>query len=476
MSSFLQKMTGKRAGTLAAAMVAGSLALPAVAEQVLFKNVNIFNGKDDKLISGRNVLVEDKLIKSISASAITVPAGATVIDGGGKTLMPGLIDGHAHLMINSNFGPVEIDEDPYDLGIKSVKVAEAFLMDGFTSVRDMGGPAFALKRQIDEGTIIGPRIYPSGAFISQTSGHGDFRDRFDMGWTPRAGSDMSNFEKMGISAVADGVPEVLKATRINLRHGATQIKVMAGGGGSSKYDPIDTTQFSKEETCAIVEAAADWGTYVGAHIFNDRAINRGLDCGMKSFEHAFFASTDTYKRIAKEGAYVVPQFWGLSPELQNNPLMPASKLPLVAQLAEAYKDVGRTMLDAGVTIVFNSDWVGDMEDAHRSRRFEIWNSTQFLGGGKKNRNGNFETLKTLTSNAGKLLAESGLRNPAPGPMGVIEEGATADILLVDGNPLEDIKVLNGGYTVWYDQPVPTENPIETIQVIMKEGVIYKNTL
>lgn len=461
--------------TLVATLIIGASTAQA-ASSTLIKNVNIFNGKDDKLISGQNVLVEDKLIKSISAAAIAAPAGATVIDGGGKTLMPGLIDGHAHLMINSNFGPIEVDEDPYDLGIKSVKVAEAFLMDGFTSVRDMGGPTFALKRQIDSGTIVGPRIYPSGAFISQTSGHGDFRDRFDMGWTPRAGSDISNFEKMGISAVADGVPEVLKATRINLRHGATQIKIMAGGGGSSKYDPIDTTQLSKEETCAIAEAAADWGTYVGAHIFNDRAINRGLDCGMKSFEHAFFASTDTYKRIAKEGAYVVPQFWGLSPELQNNPLMPASKLPLVAQLAEAYKDVGRTMLDAGVTIVFNSDWVGDMEDAHRSRRFEIWNSTQFLGGGKKNRNGNFETLKTLTSNAGQLLAESGLRNPAPGPLGVIEEGATADILLVDGNPLEDIKVLNGGYTVWYDQPVPTENPIETIQLIMKEGVIYKNTL
>ena len=314
--------------TLVATLIIGASTAEA-ASSTLIKNVNIFNGKDDKLISGQNVLVEDKLIKSISSAAIAAPAGATVIDGGGKTLMPGLIDGHAHLMINSNYGDIEVDEDPYDLGIKSVQVVEAFLMDGFTSVRDMGGPTFALKRQIEKGTIVGPRIYPAGAFLSQTSGHGDFRHRFDMGWTPSAGSDVSNWEKMGMGAVADGVPEVLKATRINLRHGATQIKIMAGGGGSSKYDPIDTTQYSVEETCAIVEAAKDWGTYVGAHIFTDRAINRALDCGIKSFEHGFFATFDTYKRVAKEGAYVVPQFWGLSPELQNNPLMPPAKLPLL---------------------------------------------------------------------------------------------------------------------------------------------------
>jgi imidazolonepropionase-like amidohydrolase len=146
-------------------------------------------------------------------------------------------------------------------------------MDGFTSVRKMGGPLFAVRRSIDSGLIIGPRLYPSGAFISQTSGHGDFRDRGDPGFSPNDAGDRSNIERYGIGTVADGVPEVLKATRLNLRNGATQIKIMAGGGGSSRFDPIDTTQYSEAEIKAVVGAAEDWGTYVAAHVFTDRAVN-----------------------------------------------------------------------------------------------------------------------------------------------------------------------------------------------------------
>jgi imidazolonepropionase-like amidohydrolase len=222
-----------------------------------------------------SVLVEGNLIKTISRSSIAAP-GATVIDGGGRTLMPGLIDGHAHVMINGDYGAIETNMDLTDLAYRVVTVAERFLMDGFTSVRDMGGPAFGLQRNIDAGLVIGPRIYPSGAFISQTSGHGDFRDRADAGFSAALEGDVSNFQRFGIGTVADGVPAVLAATRLNLRNGATQIKIMAGGGGSSRFDPIDTTQFSVEETCAIVEAVADWGTYVAAHVFTDRAVNRLL--------------------------------------------------------------------------------------------------------------------------------------------------------------------------------------------------------
>ncbi|MFS1980866.1 amidohydrolase family protein [Vibrio lentus] len=243
--------------------------------------------------------------------------------------MPGLIDGHAHVMINYNFGDIETNKDLTDISIHATQVAKRYLDDGFTTVRDMGGPAFGLAREIESGNVVGPRIYPSGAFISQTSGHGDFRDRSDPGFTPNSVGDISNFERMGIGAVADGVPEVLKATRLNLRNGATQIKIMAGGG-SSRFDPIDTTQYSVDETCAIVEAAKDWNTYVAAHTFNDRSVNRLLDCGVKTFEHGFFINDDTMKRIAKEGGYVVPQMWGLSPDLAKNPLMPAEKLPMVA--------------------------------------------------------------------------------------------------------------------------------------------------
>lgn len=173
--------------------------------QVLFTNVNIFDGKSDKLAEGMSVLVEGNLIKKVAKGKINAD-GAKVIDGGGHTLMPGLIDGHAHLMMNSDFGVIERDQDLTDLAFHGVVVAKRALMDGFTAVRDMGGPAFGLKRAIDSGLIVGPRLYPSGAFISQTSGHGDFRDRADAGLTYNIPGDLSNFERFGIGTVADGVP------------------------------------------------------------------------------------------------------------------------------------------------------------------------------------------------------------------------------------------------------------------------------
>jgi imidazolonepropionase-like amidohydrolase len=321
---------------------------------------------------------------------------------------------------------------------------------------------------LDQGRVVGPRLYPSGGFISQTSGHGDFRDRADPGFSFRDAGDLSNFERMGIGNVADGVPEVLKATRLNLRNGATQIKIMGGGGGSSRFDPIDTTQYSNAEICAIVEAAKDWGTYVGAHTFNDRAVGRLLDCGVKTFEHGFFISDQTMKRIAREGGYVVPQMWGLSPDLAKNPLMPADKLPMLAKLQEDFGDFGERLLKNNVKVVFASDYVGEFADAERARRYEIWWRTQAFGS-------NFEVLRQLTSTAGEMLAMSGPRNPyKEGPLGVIAEGAYADLLLVDGNPLQDIGVI-GGTEVWFDAE-PEFKLIPTIHLVMKGGRIYRNEI
>ncbi|MBO7913423.1 amidohydrolase family protein [Vibrio splendidus] len=443
-----------------------SFALSANAASTLFTNVDVFNGTENKLYEDHHVLVEDNLIKQISASPIEA-GEAVVIDGEGKTLMPGLIDGHAHVMINYNFGDIETNKDLTDISIHATQVAKRYLDDGFTTVRDMGGPAFGLTREIEAGNVVGPRIYPSGAFISQTSGHGDFRDRSDPGFTPNSVGDISNFERMGIGAVADGVPEVLKATRLNLRNGATQIKIMAGGGGSSRFDPIDTTQYSVDETCAIVEAAKDWNTYVAAHTFNDRSVNRLLDCGVKSFEHGFFINDETMKRIAKEGGYVVPQMWGLSPDLAKNPLMPAEKLPMVAQLQEEYGDYGKRLLENNVKVVFASDYVGADSDAERARRYEIYWRTQAFGS-------NFEVLKQMTSTAGEMLAMSGPRGTTQGKLGVIENGAVADILLIDGNPLEDMAVI-GATPEWFDAD-PEYKTIDTIKLVMKDGVVYRNEM
>lgn len=435
--------------------------------QTLIKNVNIFDGVNENLSMGMDVLVSGNLIEKIGHGLSGRP-DATVIEGGGRTLMPGLIDGHAHVMINAHFDTVEKNMDQFDLAYRSVRVAERFLMDGFTAVRDMGGPTFALRRNIDEGFIVGPRIYPSGGFISQTSGHGDFRDRADAGFSARLQGDSSNFEKFGIGNIADGVPDVLKAVRLNLRNGASQIKIMAGGGGSSRFDPIDTTQFSVEETCAAVEAAADWGTYVAAHVFTDRAVNRLLDCGVKTFEHSFFISEETMQRIAAEGSYVVPQMWGISPDLARNPLMPPHKIPEVKALGQQYADFGRNLLKNNVKVVFASDYVGVFADAERARRYELWWRTQTF-------DSTFEVLKQLTSVAGEMLELSGPRNPyRAGKQGVIEAGAYADLLLVDGNPVEDIALI-GGTTAWFDAD-PEYKLIPTIHLVMKDGVIYRNEL
>jgi imidazolonepropionase-like amidohydrolase len=435
--------------------------------QTLFTNVNVFDGRSAKLAVGQDVLVEGNLIMQVG-KGLKANAHATVIHGAGRTLMPGLIDGHAHLMINDDYGRIETDLELADLVYNSAIVAERYLMDGFTAVRDMGGPAFALQRAIDSGLILGPRLYPSGAFISQTSGHGDFRDRGDTSYSINDMGSLANFERFGLGTVADGVPQVLAATRLNLRLGATQIKIMAGGGGSSRFDPIDTTQYSVEETCAIVEAAADWGTYVAAHVFTDRAVKRLLDCGVKTFEHAFFISEKTMKKIAKAGGYVVPQMWGIAPGLAQNPLMPAAKIPMVLALGKEYKDFGRNLLKHKVKVVFQSDYVGEAANAERARRFEIWWRTQTF-------DSNFEVLKQMTSTAGEMLELSGPRNPyQAGKQGVIASGAYADLLLVDGNPLEDITVI-GGSEKWWDAD-PEWKPIETIRLIMKDGVIYTNTL
>ncbi len=450
------------------AVVMGAAPATATTTQVLFKNVSVFDGKNKKLAKGRNVLVVANKIAKISKRPIKAGPKAMVINGGGRTLMPGLIDGHAHVLINGDFGQIETNMDLTDLAYRATRVMKRFLMDGFTSVRDMGGPTFGLQRNIDSGIVLGPRLYPSGAFISQTSGHGDFRDRGDVGFSNLTHQDRSNFERFGFGNVADGVPAVLAATRLNLRNGATQIKIMAGGGGASRFDPIDTTQFSKEETCAVVETAKDWGTYVAAHVFTDRAMNRLMECGVKSFEHGFFMSESTMKKIAKKGIFVVPQMWGISPDLARNPLMSKDKIPLVRELRRKFKDFGRNLIKHKVKVVFASDYVGEFADAERARRYEIWWRTQTF-------DNNFEVLKQLTSTAGELLALSGPRNPyKAGKLGVIEEGAYADILVVDGNPLKDITVI-GGTTKWFDAD-PEWKPIQTLKVIMKDGKIYKNTL
>jgi imidazolonepropionase-like amidohydrolase len=415
-----------------------------------------------------DVVIIGEHIAKISKSPIKVKSQDVTIalDGGGRTLMPGLIDCHAHLMLNGPFGLIESDFTAGDVHTRAVYKAKRYLMDGFTTVRDVGGPAFGLKRSIDAGLVQGPRIYPSGAFISQTSGHGDFRARNDPNPMFSGCGDLSTFGRLGFGQIADGRAQVLAAVRQQLMQGASQVKIMGGGGGSSKYDPIDTAQYTLDETKAAVDAADDWNTYVCSHIFTDKAVNRALDAGVKTFEHAFFISEPTIKRIAEEGAFVVPQTWGISPELFNNPLVPKHKHPAIKKMHDQAKDFAPMLLKHKVKVGFATDAVGDLDDSWKARRYELYWHAELFGS-------NFECLKHATSTAGELLALSGPRNPYPGKLGVIEEGALADILIVDGNPLEDLSVL-GANSEWFSAPRPKQ--LDTIRLVMKDGVFFKCTL
>jgi imidazolonepropionase-like amidohydrolase len=420
--------------------------------QTLFTNVNIFNGTEDKLYENHSVLVEGNLIKAISTGEIETNGNATVIDGQGKTLMPGIIEAHGHLGLPIPPASIGTDEDWQYVALKSSVVAKEYLDHGWTTVRDAGGMVSGIKKAIDEGVIVGPRVYSSGMFISQTSGHGDFR-RF--GEPHPSTLTVKPFFFRYYGHLADGVPEVRRASREELRKGAVHLKLMAGGGIASTYDPLHTTQFSVEEIKAAVDAAADWGTYVMVHAYTDKAVARAVEAGVKVIEHGQLMTEDTAIEMAKKNVWLSTQVFYAITE------------PTAEQI-NAVGDVGynkwKSVSDGtaasiklakkhGIKIAFGTDLWGPA--------MAVGIANEFIA--RKEFFSNIEILKQATSINGELLRLTGKLNPYPqGPIGVIEKGAYADILVVDGNPLDEIEVLT--------------KPKENIKVIMKDGVVYKNTL
>jgi len=417
----------------------------------LFQNVRIFDGKSATLSAPSNVLVRGNTIERISASPITVESNAKlrVIAASGRVLMPGLIDAHWHAFMAATPQLVLMTADPSYLHLLAARQAQATLMRGFTTIRDLGGPVFGLKRAIDEGVMIGPRIYPSGAFISQTSGHGDFRFAFEV---PRTlGGPLSHSEVEGIAAIADSPDEVRLRAREQLRNGASQIKLMAGGGVASPYNPIESTQYTEPEIRAAVEAADNWGTYVTVHAYVPRAIRQAVAAGVKCIEHGHLIDEPTAKLLADKGIW-----WSLQPFTSDEDVLatlsPVSRkkaLEVFAgtdnayQLAKKYK----------VKTAFGTDVLFDAKIANRQgailAKLVRWYTPA-------------EALEMATADNGELMALSGFINPYPGKLGVVEEGALADLLLVDGDPLENIKLL--------------EDPDKNLLIIMKDGTIYKNML
>jgi imidazolonepropionase-like amidohydrolase len=417
-------------------------------ENILFENVQVFDGKSNSLTGPVNVWIEGNKIKSISSGPIPSNEGVTTIQGNGKTLMPGLIDVHVHMA----FGALSMREMMSPMlseGVIMEKVgggAERMLMRGFTSVRDAGGPIFPLKMGIDAGKANGPRIWPSGATISQTAGHGDFR-------TPEEKSRRffgvpSRAERFNATFIADGRDEVLTAVRENLRFGASQIKLMAGGGTSSAYDPVDVTQYTFDEMRAAVEAAEDWGTYVMVHAYTPRAVQRAIKAGVRCVEHGQMLDEKTLRLMKRKGVWLSTQnLVESTPDM--DPQRVEKRKPVIEGQAQLWPMAKKMKLKIawGTDFLFEPE-LNEQQNAY-ILRLQQWFS-------------NAEILKMVTHDNAELLQLSGLRSPYPGKLGVVEAGALADLILVDGDPLADLSLI--------------ANPADKFVVIMKDGKVYKNLL
>lgn len=413
----------------------------------LFQNVRVFDGKSARLSAPSSVLVRGNTIAQISTGAIAPDAGTRVIDGGGRVLMPGLIDNHWHAMFIRPTPDVMLSAPEGYLNFLAGAEATATLLRGFTTVRDVGGPAFSLKRAIDEGLVAGPRIYPSGAMITVTSGHGDFRTFVDL---PRAAGHLTHGEILGGMAIVDSPDEMRKRTREQLMQGATQIKITAGGGVSSPFSPIDVVTFTPAEVRAAVEAAQNWGTYVVAHAFTDEAIRQSIDAGVKCIEHGFLMSDDTARLIAEKGVWLSLQ--PLPEEMRTG--LPEGSVQR-AKAEEVWPGISRSY-ELAKKYNIKTAWGTDVlfSQALAQRQGAIlaslgrWYSPP-------------EALIMATSTNAELLRLSGKRNPYPLALGVIEQGAYADMLLVEGNPLENLNLV--------------ADPGNFV-IIMKDGNVYKDTL
>jgi imidazolonepropionase-like amidohydrolase len=413
------------------------------AESVLIENVRIFNGVDAELAAG-HVLVEDGVIAIVSKDAIDAPEGATVINGGNRVLSPGFIDLHVHLaghVPNEQFEAYTTLHNVY-----AVKVAKHYLDSGFTSIRDAGGTHPHFARAIDAGDIPGPRVFSSGAYISQTAGHGDWRSSIDANPT-LTGSNPYLYD--GTSVIVDGVDRHLAAARENLRFGATQIKIMGGGGVMSEFDPIHSLQPSPAEIRAVVQAASDFGTYVHAHAYTSEAIRRLVENGVRCIEHGLLIDDATAKFV-KENDVVIATQLVVYRELENLPGLSAANLEKLAIVLAGQENLISLIKKYDITTGFSTDLISGMYPLltrEFTERAMYWTPA--------------EVLQQATSESAKVIRMSGKLN-RHGNFGEIREGWLADLVLINGEPLDDISVLT--------------DPENNLALIMKGGDIVKSQL
>jgi len=417
---------------------------------VLITNATVWDGTSDAATPGLNVLIENNLIKQVSAAPIPVnrSANTTVIDAGGRTLMPGLIDMHTHLMFKYGV-PETRNMDASEQGATAYETMQLYMRMGYTTLRDVGGNSLGLSRSLVAGRIKGPRLYSSGGAISSISGHNDLGLQ-----TEDPYHDV--FGRRGDANIVTGPIEVREAVRRVLRAGGAQIKIMPGGGVASQFDPLEATTLMEDELRAAVEAAADFGTYVCAHAYNDISINRFLDAGGRCIEHGFLIEEDTIKRMKKLNAVMSLQAYAAY-EVFKDPESIAGFTPENVRKGLQVNEGADRMMR----------WIAEYEiDAFGGS--DLWPISQLPLIRqdlvvRKRWFSDVEILRQNTSNAGRWLAKSGTKNPyREGPLGVVEVGAYADLILVDGNPLDDVSVLAD-----YDN---------NIKVVMKDGEFFKNAL
>ncbi len=408
---------------------------------VLFKNVRVFDGVDPTLLKA-NVLVEGERIVKISSRAIAAPEGTIVIEGNNRVLSPGFIDLHAHLTFQAPKDATDLH--PWAVGAIAGKAAEHYLMSGFTSIRDAGGTHPDIARIIESGTIEGPRVFPSGAVITQTSGHGDFRGRADAHPT-LDGDGITHYLGSGSSVIADGVPQWLAAVRENLKNGATQVKIMGGGGVASDYDPIHTLQPSPEEIRAAVQAASDWDTYILAHSYTSEAVTRLVNNGVKVIEHGLLIDDATARLVADKDVVISTQvkIFRMGADL---PGMSDENRRKMLEVQAGQDNLIRLIKKYDIKTGFGTDFVFGMYNRiseEFTARAEYFTPAEIL------RQATSESAEVIRL-AGKLIRYDNF--------GEIREGWLADLVLIEGNPLEDISILE-------DQ--------DNLTVIMKAGRLVK---
>ena len=424
-------------------------------KQILFTNANVFDGLAENLIEGANVLVEGNVITQVSTDAIDAP-GASVIDATGKYLTPGLIDMHTHSMFYTPEGSNSY-QDEWDAPSGGAMAAQGLrddaLMKGITTVREIAGNSRGLARAAQRGLLVGPRIYTSGSVLSHTGGHGDWGDRNDL--------EVSDYgAQLQHSMIVNNRDDVIEASRRNYRNGAHFTKIMAGGGVASRFDPLEIMGATQEEMEAAVEIATDYGTYVAIHAYHDRSYQRAIDAGVRSFEHGFLVSEDIVKQLAAKGEEIVWSFqcfMSISSfgayESMPDFFTHEQKLKGVA-VGEGARNAAKMMLEHGVFMTGGADMFG--QGLQEKRKEDITCKVNDAGYPPAH------VWKMHTGNAGKVLKWSGPLDPYPTyALGTIAPDSYADILLWDENPIEDINVI-------LDE--------SKLHFIMKDGLIYKNTM